>query len=159
LFGRSCQLLSSSGSSLAHKKDWQRQDRARPHDFVVNSQSTDGVTGQTSASSQPEAKPKTQPKTQPEAKQEEESGRRGSWVVAPLPISSPALGTGLVPVLADIFPFRKSAKISPPAVVGTAGLVTNNETRGFAAYGDLFLRADTCRITSIYVHGNLNYDL
>ena len=36
------------------------------------------------------------------------SDHRGAFVGAPLPISSPALGTGLVPVVAYIFPFRKS---------------------------------------------------
>jgi hypothetical protein len=40
--------------------------------------------------------------------------RRGSFVVAPLPISSPAIGSGLVPVLGYIFPLSKNDKISPP---------------------------------------------
>jgi hypothetical protein len=90
---------------------------------------------------------------------QKKSNSRGSLVVAPLPISSPALGTGLVPVLGYIFPFRKSDEVSPPSVVGAAGLVTNNGTRGFAAFADLFISKDTYRITSLYVHGNLNYDL
>jgi outer membrane protein assembly factor BamA len=62
-------------------------------------------------------------------------------------------------VLGYIFPLRKDDKLSPPSVVGVAGLITNNGTRGFGAYGDLFLRQDTYRITSVYVRGNLNYDL
>jgi hypothetical protein len=62
-------------------------------------------------------------------------------------------------VLAYIFPLRKNDKVSPPSVVGVAGLITNNGTRGFTAFGDLFFREDTYRITSLYVHGNLNYDL
>jgi len=94
-----------------------------------------------------------------ESKQGKTSGGRGTFVVAPMPISSPALGTGLVPVLGYIFPLRKDDKLSRPSVVGAAGLVTNNGTRGFAAYGDLFFGEDTYRITSLYVRGNLNYDL
>ena len=43
--------------------------------------------------------------------------------------------------------------------MGAAGLVTNNGTRGFAAYADLFIREDTYRLTSLYVRGNFNYDL
>jgi hypothetical protein len=70
-------------------------------------------------------------------------------LIAPLPISSPALGTGLVPVVGYIFPFRKSDHVSPPSVVGAAGLVTNHGTRGFAAYADLFISKDTYRITSL----------
>jgi len=132
----------------AAQEEWPRPDGAGPHEFVANS-STVSLDVQIPASSQAEAKPK----------QEGTSGRRGSLVVAPLPISSPALGTGLVPVLGYIFPLRKDDKLSPPSVVGVAGLITNNGTRGFGAYGDLFLRQDTYRITSVYVRGNLNYDL
>jgi hypothetical protein len=107
------------------------------------------MAAQAPASSPPEIKPK----------QGGTSGKRGSLLVAPLPISSPALGTGLIPVLGYIFPLRKNDLISPPSVVGAAGLVTDNGTRGFAAYADLFMAQDTYRITSLYVHGNLNYDL
>lgn len=87
------------------------------------------------------------------------SSRRGSFIVAPLPISSPALGTGIVPVLGYIFPFRKDDQVSPPSVVGLAGIATNNGSRGLAAYTDLFIHQNTYRITAVYVRGNLNYDL
>jgi len=85
--------------------------------------------------------------------------RRGSVIVAPIPISSPALGTGIVPVLGYIFPFQKGDNVSPPSVVGVAGLVTNNGSRAFGTYADLFMKQDTYRITGLYVQGNLNYDL
>ena len=87
------------------------------------------------------------------------SSRRGSFVVAPLPISSPALGTGIVPIFGYIFPFRKDDHVSPPSVVGMAGIVTNNGSRGFAAYADLYMKEKTYRITAAYLRGNLNYDL
>lgn len=90
--------------------------------------------------------------------QKRESGSPGSLIIAPLPISSPALGTGMVPVLGYIFPLQKKDKVSPPSVVGVAGLVTDNGSRGFAVYGDLFFQEDTYRITSGYLRGNLNYD-
>ena len=64
----------------------------------------------------------------------------GSFVIAPLPISSPALGSGIVPVLAYIFPLDKGDKTSPPSVVGTAGLVTNNGTRAFVLAGELYFK-------------------
>jgi len=140
--------LESRQPLAAAQEEWQRPDCAGPHDVVANSSSV-SLDVQIPASSQAEAKPK----------QERTSGRRGSLVVAPMPISSPALGTGLVPVLGYIFPFRENDTISPPSVVGVAGLVTDNGTRGFGAYADLFLRQDTYRITSVYVRGNLNYDL
>ena len=87
------------------------------------------------------------------------SGKRGSFVIAPLPISSPAIGTGIVPIVGYIFPLRKRDTVSPPSVVGSAGLITNNGSRGFVAYGDLFFGQDTYRVTAGYVHGNINYDL
>jgi hypothetical protein len=87
------------------------------------------------------------------------SSGKSSWVIAPLPISSPALGTGIVPVLGYIFPFRKSDKVSPASVIGMAGLVTDNGSRAFGAYSDLFMRENTFRITAVYARGNLNYDL
>jgi Omp85 superfamily domain len=79
-------------------------------------------------------------------------------VVAPLPISSPALGSGIVPVLGYIFPFSKKDKVSPPSVVGAAGLITNNGSRGFGFGGQLFLKHNTYEITSGFVRGNVNYD-
>ena len=131
------------------QEEGQRPDGARSHNVLGNSQPTDSFAPQMPSDSQPDAKPK----------EEGTSEKRGSLVVAPLPISSPALGTGLIPVLAYIFPLRKNDKVSPPSVVGVAGLITNNGTGGFAAFGDFFFREYTYRITSLYVHGNLNYDL
>lgn len=93
------------------------------------------------------------------AEQAKKSGRRGSFVIAPLPISSPALGTGIIPVLGYIFPFRKEDHVSPPSVVGMAGIATNNGSRGLAAYADLYMKEKTYRVAAAYVRGNLNYDL
>lgn len=113
------------------------------------SQQTDLPSGETKKSSE----------TKATCEQGKTSSGRGSFVVAPLPISSPALGAGIIPVLAYIFPFRKDDNVSPPSVVGAAGLVTNNGSSGFSAYTDLFVRHDTFRITAMYARGNLNYDL
>ncbi|MGA8736194.1 MAG: hypothetical protein WB558_19910 [Terriglobales bacterium] len=55
-----------------------------------------------------------------ETKPKEEKEKRGSIVAAPLPISSPAIGSGIIPVLGYIFPFSTKDKISPPSVVGAA---------------------------------------
>ena len=84
---------------------------------------------------------------------------RGSFVIAPLPISSPALGSGIVPVLAYIFPLERGDKPSPPSVVGAAGLVTNNGTRAFVLASELYFKKNTYRATAAFARGNLNYDL
>lgn len=92
-------------------------------------------------------------------KKEKGKQKRGSFVVAPLPISSPALGTGLVPVVAYIFPISEKDKISPPSVFAAAGLITDNGSRAFVAGGQIYFKEDTYRITSTFLHGNLNYNL
>jgi Omp85 superfamily domain len=90
----------------------------------------------------------------------EKTGKRGgNFVIAPLPISSPAVGSGIIPVVAYIFPLNSHDKVSPPSAVGAAGLITDNGSRAFAAAGQLFIRRDTYRLTSIFVQGNLNYNL
>jgi len=83
----------------------------------------------------------------------------GAFVIAPLPISSPALGSGIVPVLAYIFPLDRSDKTSPPSLIGAAGLVTDNGTRGFVAAGELYFKENTYRTTAAFARGNLNYNL
>lgn len=79
-------------------------------------------------------------------------------MAAPIPISSPAIGSGVVLVGAYIFPFRRSDTVSPPSVIGAAGLFTDNGSRALALGGDFYLKKNTYHITAIYLRGNLNYD-
>ena len=81
------------------------------------------------------------------------------FVIAPLPISSPALGTGIVPIVGYIFPLSTRDKTSPPSVIGGAGLVTDNGSRAFALAGNFYFREDCYNATAVYVRGNLNYNL
>jgi hypothetical protein len=106
-------------------------------------------------SQQPTAPP--QPETQP--KKKKKLSLPAGLVIAPLPISSPALGSGMTPVLADIFPLSKNDKVSPPSTIGAAGLFTDNGSRGFAVGGQLFLKENTYEIVSGFVHGNVNYNI
>jgi hypothetical protein len=84
---------------------------------------------------------------------------RGQLVAAPLPIVSPAIGAGLIPALGYIFPFSADDKISPPSVIGAAGLITNNGSSGFAIGANLYMKENTYQATSLYAHGNLDYNL
>lgn len=84
---------------------------------------------------------------------------RGSLVVAPLPISSPAIGSGIIPVVGYIFPLSTKDTVSPPSVVGGAGLITNNGSRGFAVGADLYMLHDTYRVTTGFVRGNIDYNI
>jgi Omp85 superfamily domain len=98
-------------------------------------------------------------KTQAEGKGGKKLSKLDGLVVAPLPISSPAIGSGLVPVLGYIFPLSAKDKVSPPSTVGVAGLITNNGSRGFAVGGQLFLKENTYQVTSGFIRGNINYDI
>jgi hypothetical protein len=120
-------------------------------------QVTAGPTNATDQSQ--ETKEPPHPETQVGAKEKEKRARRGAFVIAPLPISSPALGSGIVPVVGYIFPLSKKDKVSPPSVVGVAGLVTNNGSRGYAVGGQLYFKENRYRIMSGFAHGNVNYDI
>jgi hypothetical protein len=85
--------------------------------------------------------------------------KRGAIVLAPLPISSPAIGSGIVPVAAFIFPFSTKDSISPPSVVGATGLITDNGSRGLALGSQLYLKENRYRITGGYIHGNIDYNI
>jgi hypothetical protein len=74
-------------------------------------------------------------KTEEKKDDKKEKHSPGAFVVAPLPIVSPAIGSGIVPVVGYIFPFQVSDETSPPSVVGAAALITNNGSRGFGLGG------------------------
>jgi Omp85 superfamily domain len=97
--------------------------------------------------------------TKDEKAKKEKKPKRGAIVLAPLPISSPAIGSGIIPVLGYIFPFNKNDKESPPSTVGVAGLITNNGSRGFVIGGQLFLDHNKYEITSGFAHGNVDYNI
>ena len=101
----------------------------------------------------------TTPETKPEKTKKEKPPRRGSILIAPLPIVSPAIGSGIIPMVGYIFPFSKNDKESPPSTIGAAGFITDNGTRGFAVGGQLFLKRNTYEVTAAYLKGNVNYDL
>jgi Omp85 superfamily domain len=112
----------------------------------------------------PESGDKSQQQTAPEQPQPQPKKKKkfaipDGIVVAPLPISSPAIGTGITPILGYIFPLSKNDKVSPPSTIGAAGLITNNGSLGFAVGGQFFFKENTYEVTSGYVHGNVNYNI
>jgi len=110
------------------------------------------------AAQDPQSTTPANPEPEPK-KKKKKLGGRGAFVVAPLPISSPAIGSGIVPVLGYIFPFSKNDKVSPPSTIGGAGLITDNGSRGFAIGGQFFLKQNTYEITTGFVHGNVDYNI
>ena len=119
-----------------------------------------------------EAQPKTQPKSQPKSQPKDVSERKdesdhhkknpndnGSFVIAPLPIVSPALGTGIIPILGYITPIPAKHRGFAPSVMGAGGLITNDGSRGFGVGADLYLDKARYEVESIYAHGNIDYNL
>lgn len=84
--------------------------------------------------------------------------KRGSLVIAPIPISSPAFGSGLLLITAYVFKFDKEDQVSPPSWVGLAGAFTNNGSRGLATGAKLYLKENKYQTTVAAMKGRANLD-
>ena len=107
----------------------------------------------------PEVKPQEQTEKTATKNEKKKRAHRGSILIAPLPLVSPAIGTGLIPIVGYIFPFSKSDKVSPPSTIGGGGLITNNGTGAWFFGGQLFLKEDRYEVTAGYGRGNVEYNL
>lgn len=104
---------------------------------------------------------KTDPgETQKADKQKKEKKeKKGEWIFAPIPISSPAIGSGLEWAVGYMFPFSKQGKKSPNSVVGAGGLFTNNGSKAIAVGGRLYLKEDKYRFTMAAGGAKINADI
>ena len=84
--------------------------------------------------------------------------KRGSIIIAPIPISSPAFGSGLLIISGYVFKFNESDQISPPSWLGGAGVFTNNGSRGLALGGRLYLKENKYQATFAGIKGRANLD-
>ena len=92
-------------------------------------------------------------------KQDTDKGeKRGSIVIAPIPISSPAFGSGLLLIGGYVFKFNKDDDVSPPSWLGGAGAFTNNGTRALALGGRLYLSENKYQTTFAFIKGRANLD-
>jgi len=69
------------------------------------------------------------------------------------------LGSGVIPVLGYIFPWSTKDKISPPSVVGGAGLITNDGSSAFLVGAQLYMKENRYEVEAAFADGNLNYNL
>jgi hypothetical protein len=77
------------------------------------------------------------------ANKKEKEKKDGEWVVAPIPISNPTIGTGLGVVALYVRPLHKKDKVSPPSSFGAGGMYTDSES--WAAGGIVKLRFKEAR--------------
>jgi hypothetical protein len=153
-------LCLAAGASLCPANWIHAQDAQAPHSPQATEPESPQVPApQSTTPSSPKTTAKEQAVKSDEKKEEKRRDRGGSILIAPMPLVSPAIGSGVIPVAAYIFPFSKNDEVSPPSTVGVAGLITNNGTRAFALGAQLFLKQNTYEVTGGYVQGNLNYDL
>jgi hypothetical protein len=90
--------------------------------------------------------------------QKEEKEKRGSWIIAPIPISSPAFGSGLLLITGYVFKLNEKDELSPPSWLGAAGVFTNNGTRGLALGGRLYFNENKYQTTFAAMKGRANLD-
>lgn len=84
--------------------------------------------------------------------------KRGSLVIAPIPISSPAFGSGLLLITGYVFKLNESDQVSPPSWLGGAGAFTNNGSRALALGGRLYLQENKYQTTFAAMRGRANLD-
>ncbi len=95
-----------------------------------------------------------------ETKKSDANGKekQAEWVLAPIPINSPAIGAGLEWAVGRVFPLNKRDEISPPSLVAVGGLVTNNGSRAVAVGGRFYLKQDKYRVVTAFGTAGVNGD-
>ena len=83
----------------------------------------------------------------------------GQFVAAPLPISSPFLGSGLGGMAAYVVHLNSRDTVSPPSIFGAGGLYTNTGTWAAVGASKLYFSQDRYRMSIVVGEGVFNYDL
>src|SRR5215204_3438282 len=116
------------------------------------------VVEKTVSTGQPDGTPVASPTPRKDDKEKQKGEKRGSFIVAPIPISSPAFGSGLIVIAGYVFKFDKDDEVSPPSWAGLAGIYTNNGTRGLALATKLYLKENKYQTTFAALSGRANLD-
>jgi hypothetical protein len=82
---------------------------------------------------------------------------RGEIVIAPIPLSNPAIGTGFILGLGYIFPLNKKDERSPPSMIGGAGMYASSGSWALGAVTKLYFKEDRYRLTAAYGRGEIDY--
>jgi Omp85 superfamily domain len=117
-------------------------------------------TEQTSSESaaQTTAKPSSTT-AQPDAQTDKpKKPKRGQLIIAPIPITSPAVGAGLVLVAGYVFKLNQEDKLSPPSTVGLVGAFTSSGSRGGGIGGRLYFKENKYQTSFALAKGRVNFD-
>lgn len=154
-------VLSSSPLVIAAAWGQDQSVQATPLAPAADAQESSQASGGAADAQSPEPQA-TDPKETggpgqpPDAKSSE---KKGEWLLAPIPVSSPAIGSGLEWAVARLFPFNKKDEVSPASAVGVAGIFTNNGSRGIAIGSRLYLKEDRFRIAAAIANASINFDV
>ena len=124
---------------------------------VAQDMKADDPSATTQASPTPTPTPAASPDPQ-DAKTPQKKEKRGSWILAPIPIFSPAIGAGVVPVVGYIFKLRESDMVSPPSVIGGLAVFTNNGTRVGVVGGRFYFDEKKYQMAFAAVKARVNVD-
>lgn len=84
--------------------------------------------------------------------------KRGSLIIAPIPITSPALGAGLILGAGYVFKVDTEDTESPPSSIGIAGAFTSSGSRGLAVGGRFYFRENKYQTAFAFGKGRAHYD-
>jgi hypothetical protein len=90
-----------------------------------------------------------------EAKEQTEN----EFVIAPIPLSNPAIGSGLGFAAVYTLARKTAEKKTPPTTLGAGGFYTSNGSWAGGAGVKLYLKEDRYRVTLAAALGDLHYDL
>src|SRR5882672_10468904 len=106
--------MAMAGKSFAHRQSPSPASAAE----IAAVEKNDGPVSDVTEPSQSPAKQQKDDHTKPKKQ------KRGSLIIAPIPISSPAFGSGLLLITSYVFKFDEQDKTSPPSWIGMAGAFT-----------------------------------
>lgn len=132
---------STTSQPAAEKTDAKREEQ-------TSSQPASQKTGKSSAANEQQNTTDVKPK----------KPKRGQLIIAPIPISSPAVGSGLILAFGYVFKLNQDDKLSPPSTVGLVGAFTNSGSRGGGIGGRLYFSENKYQTTFALVKGRVNFD-
>jgi hypothetical protein len=89
----------------------------------------------------------------------EKKAGKNEFVIAPIPLSNPAIGSGLGFAAVYTLARKSGEKASPPTTLGAGGFYTSNGSWAGGAGAKLYLKEDRYRVMLAAALGDLRYDL
>jgi len=84
--------------------------------------------------------------------------KRGTLILAPIPITSPAFGSGLILGAGYVFKLNLNDKTSPASTIGLAAVYTSSGSRGAGLGGRFYFSENKYQAAFAFGKGRANYD-